>query len=262
VLRALGGVAALVVLGLTAAMLVLTGPQFGVPAVGAGSQIADPERAGVVADTQVDDGRQLYLQTCASCHGNSGEGSGVAPPLIGVGAAAFDFYLRTGRMPLGQLGTPPWAQTERLPDDQIAALVAYGATLGEGPAIPNVVATAGDLQRGWQLYMNNCSSCHGAAGAGGELAAGVVAPPLDRADEQAIAEAILIGPGEMPRFNLPQDDVNSIARFILYLREQPMLQPGGIQPSDSGPVAEGFIALLIGLGAMVLAARWVTRLNG
>jgi ubiquinol-cytochrome c reductase cytochrome c subunit len=213
-----------------------------------------------VTDNQVADGRLLYLQNCASCHGTGAQGSGIAPPLTNVGAAAFDFYLRTGRMPLAQLGTPPWQQSHRMSDDQIAALVSYGATLGQGPAIPSVVAGAGDLQRGWDLYTNNCSACHGPGGAGGELAAGVAAPPLDRADELAIAEAMLIGPGQMPSFaDLPQQDVNSITRYVLYLRQRS--NPGGVPPSDTGPVAEGFIALLLGLGAMLLATRWVTQLR-
>ena len=46
------------------------------------------------------DGQALYAQSCAACHGPGGTGTGDGPPLIAVGAAAADFMLRTGRMPL------------------------------------------------------------------------------------------------------------------------------------------------------------------
>ncbi len=51
------------------------------------------------------EGESLFREECASCHGFAGEGvDGLGPDLRGAGAAAADFYLRTGRMPLARLG--------------------------------------------------------------------------------------------------------------------------------------------------------------
>jgi ubiquinol-cytochrome c reductase cytochrome c subunit len=211
----------------------------------------------LVSDARVEDGRLLYLQTCASCHGNAGEGTQYAPPVQNSGPAAHDFYLRTGRMPLGRLGSPQWDQPPQLSEEQIAALVAFASTLGDGPPIPQVVADVGSLQRGWQLYINNCAACHGATGSGGGIGSGVVAPGLGRADPLIVAEAMVVGPGAMPKFAFPQEDVNSIAAYVQHLRAEPA--PGGIPLGGAGPVPEGFIAGLVGVGLLLVVVRWIGR---
>jgi mono/diheme cytochrome c family protein len=35
---------------------------------------------------QIDQGKKLYVQYCAGCHGNGGEGTAKAPPVVGAGA--------------------------------------------------------------------------------------------------------------------------------------------------------------------------------
>nr|BFE88629.1 hypothetical protein GCM10020093_112300 [Planobispora longispora] len=48
--------------------------------------------------------KKLFQQSCASCHGLSAEGiEGRGPTLVGVGAAAVDFQVSSGRMPLATL---------------------------------------------------------------------------------------------------------------------------------------------------------------
>src|SRR5262245_58205015 len=49
-------------------------------------------------------GRALYQTGCSSCHGEDATGTDDVPSLVGVGAAAADFQLRTGRMPLAVIG--------------------------------------------------------------------------------------------------------------------------------------------------------------
>lgn len=258
--RAAGGFVALVVLAITFVLFVAERA----PAATPGTSPATTAAAGTPAATpaqvtsaEIADGRRLYVQTCASCHGTNGEGTQYAPGIQNAGAATNDFYLRTGRMPLGRLGTPPWEQDPELSEEQIRALVAYASTLGEGPAIPQVVADLGNLQRGWQLYINNCAACHGATGGGGGIGGGVVAPDMGRADPLIVAEAMLVGPGAMPRFVFPQEDVNAIAAYVQHLRAEPA--PGGIPLGGAGPVPEGFIAGLFGVGLLVVVARWIGR---
>src|SRR4051812_41118848 len=72
---------------------------------------ADDRAQSQVAQTQIGRGKQLYLTSCASCHGVDGSGTNQGPPLIGVGAASADFMLTTGRMPL----TDPSAEAVRKP---------------------------------------------------------------------------------------------------------------------------------------------------
>ena len=47
-------------------------------------------------------GKNLFATNCASCHGLNAEGLAQqgAPNLTNVGAAAVDFQVRTGRMPM------------------------------------------------------------------------------------------------------------------------------------------------------------------
>jgi len=56
------------------------------------------------AEAQVEDGAKLFAANCATCHGMNLQGTTQAPSLIGVGAAAVDFQVGTGRMPLAATG--------------------------------------------------------------------------------------------------------------------------------------------------------------
>jgi ubiquinol-cytochrome c reductase cytochrome c subunit len=218
-----------------------------------------PAVHGQVSSTAVEDGRLLYIQNCASCHGNAGEGSSIAPPLASSGPAALDFYMRTGRMPLAKPGTPSWQQPPQLSADQVAAIVEYASSFSDGPQIP-VVASSQDLSRGWELYVNNCAACHGAAADGGSVGAGVTAPALHDRDATTIAEAMLVGPGAMPRFAFPQEDQDAIVAYVHSLDTPPA--PGGFPLSGSGPVVEGAIAAILGVAALIFITKWVARRMG
>lgn len=202
------------------------------------------------------DAASLYLQNCASCHGPQGQGGSGGPSLVGAGAAAADFYLRTGRMPLGAPGQRPLRQEPKFDDAEIRALVDYVASFGQGPAIPQVRA-GGDLHRGWELYTANCAACHAATGAGNAVGGGFVAVGLGQATPTEIGEAVAIGPGAMPAFSFPPEDRDAIVAYVEFLRSAP--SPGGAPIGGIGPVAEGFVAVVIGLTALVLIARFVGR---
>jgi ubiquinol-cytochrome c reductase cytochrome c subunit len=202
------------------------------------------------------DAASLYIQNCASCHGAGGEGTAAGPSLVGVGAASADFFLRTGRMPLGAPNQRPVEQLPRFDDRQIEALVDYIAMFGPGPPIPQV-GTTGDVQRGWAIYNANCAACHAATGAGNAVGGGQAAVGLGRATDEVIAEAVTIGPGVMPRFDFSEPDRDALIGYIRYLRtERP---PGGAPIGGVGPVAEGFVAVVVGLTAVFLIVRFVGR---
>ncbi len=213
--------------------------------------------------TAVEEGRELFLVGCASCHGLNGQGTdGVAPTLVGVGAAAVDFQVSTGRMPLAYQE----AQAQRKPRfydvEQTAALAAYVASLGPGPAIPAEEDYLGyseaDLLRGNKLFQANCASCHNFAGSGGGLTDGKFAPPLAGVDEQIIWEAMITGPQSMPVFgdgSLPPEDKQAIIKFIKTLEETP--NAGGAGLGRLGPVTEGLYGWILGMGALLAAAVWI-----
>jgi ubiquinol-cytochrome c reductase cytochrome c subunit len=208
---------------------------------------------------QVDAGRQLYLVGCVSCHGVDGEGTDNGPKLVGVGAASADFYLSTGRMPAAD---PPNIQPSRkepaYSPDEIAALTAFVASLGPGPPIPEVNTDDADVANGGVLYRANCASCHQAAGIGGALSYGRSAPSLHDATAVQVVEAMRTGPGQMPVFDenaLASSDANDIAAYVEYLRSPD--DRGGASLGHSGPVGEGFVALLVGLGGVVLVSVWI-----
>ncbi len=216
--------------------------------------VAGAEASG---GTVTEDAASLYLQNCASCHGVNGEGGVAGPSLKGVGAASVDFYLRTGRMPLGAPGQRPQRQDPIFDDEQIRALVDYVVGFGgDGPEIPQVRA-GGDVRRGWELYVANCAACHAATGAGNAVGGGNVAVGLGQATDVEIAEATLIGPGAMPRFALSQEDRDALIAYVNYLRTAE--SPGGAPIGGFGPVAEGFVSVVIGLTALVLVALFVGR---
>jgi ubiquinol-cytochrome c reductase cytochrome c subunit len=233
------------------AIVVLVGGTIATLAVSRAAPAAGAETSAGGADAA-----RLYLANCATCHGPRGEGTDAGVPLVGVGAASVDFYLRTGRMPLGAPGQRPHRQAPRFDDADIRALVDYVAGFGAGPAIP-AVGTSDDVQRGWRLYTANCAACHAATGAGNAVGGGFVAVGLGNATNLEIAEAMLIGPGAMPRFAFGQEDQDAIIAYVEYLRSSPA--PGGAPIGGLGPVAEGFVAVVIGLTALVLVAVFVGR---
>jgi ubiquinol-cytochrome c reductase cytochrome c subunit len=206
----------------------------------------------------VEHGEELFLTSCASCHGEGGVGTDQAPDLRGVGAAAADFQLSTGRMPDTNPDREPTSKPPAFSDEQIDDLVAYVASLGPGPAIPDVENPPGDLAEGGNLFRLNCAACHSAAGNGGALSLGRDAPDLHGATGVQIAEAMRTGPASMPVFGpdtFTDQQVNSIVRYVEYLRAPD--DPGGLSLGLVGPITEGVVAILIGLGILIVITRFI-----
>jgi ubiquinol-cytochrome c reductase cytochrome c subunit len=169
--------------------------------------------------------------------------------------------LSTGRMPLDRPVAQAMRKAPAFDRAQIDGLIAYLVTLppGDGVPIPRVVPGLGNLARGEGVFQLNCAPCHGTTGSGGAVGP-QVAPALHAATATQIAEAIRIGPGAMPVFDpntITQQDLDAVARYVLYLRAP--VDAGGAGLSHTGPIVEGFVALLVGLGAIVLVTRFIGR---
>lgn len=192
-----------------------------------------------------EEGRELFVESCASCHASDGSGTEYGPDITDAGEAAADFQLRTGRMPLADPSDQAIRKKPAFDEQEIEALVSYVGSLGVGPGIPTVVVEAGELREGQQLFVDNCAACHGATANGGAAGVGALAPSLFEASPLEIAEAIVTGPGEMPVFGFDESERNSIVRFIGYLQEEDA--PGGADIGGIGPVPEGFVGWTVGM---------------
>lgn len=228
--------------------------------------------AKVAADTgnsqQVEEGRRLFEVTCSSCHGLNGEGQVTdtiqGPPLVGVGAASTVFQVETGRMPMARPEAQAPIKKNLYTQEEIAALAAYVASLGPGPAVPapEEYSPAGltdeELARGGELFRSNCSACHNFRGAGGALPEGKYAPSLEGVTPKHIWLAMLIGPQQMPVFSdevLTPQDKREIIGYLEDLNAQP--EPGGLGLGGLGPVSEGLWAWILGLGTLMGFAVWI-----
>ena len=211
--------------------------------------------------TQIEQGKQLFLEGCSSCHGLAAQGTSDAPSLIGVGAAAVDFQVGTGRMPLAGPGIQAMRKPPVYTPEQTAALAAYVASLGSGPAIPTKEMTStsnADLALGGELFRTNCAQCHSVSGKGGALSWGRYAPNLMGSDAKTIYEAMITGPQSMPAFNdrtLTVKDKQNIIRYIQELQKEE--SPGGYSLGRLGPVTEGLFMWIAGLGALLVVAVWI-----
>jgi ubiquinol-cytochrome c reductase cytochrome c subunit len=230
------------------------------------SSNASASSPAAVNAAQIAQGRSLFLANCDSCHGIYAQGTDLAPSLIGVGAAAVDFQVSTGRMPAAELNSEEPRKPAKLDTKQALAIAAYIQSIGGGPPIPSaaqVNPAAGVYGLGQQLFVADCAACHNFVGAGGALTYGKYAPPLTASTPTQIYEAMLTGPEAMPVFNdltiTPQEKRDIIA-YVTQVRSQP--NPGGFSLGRIGPATEGLVAFLGLLLFMVLAALWITAKHG
>jgi ubiquinol-cytochrome c reductase cytochrome c subunit len=231
-----------------------------------------PATAGTKAsDTDdVAKGRTLFLVGCASCHGKNAEGivtkrgTNYGPSLIGVGAAAVDFQVGTGRMPMVQPGAQVLKKRPLYNDEEIGQLAAFVASLGPGPAIPTSQdydpkgLSDEELSRGGEFFRTNCTACHNFEGSGGAMPNGGFAPKMSDATAKHIFEAMITGPQQMPVFSndvLTEQDKREIIGYVKTLESSPNY--GGFTLGGLGPVSEGFFAWVAGIGGLVLVAIWI-----
>jgi ubiquinol-cytochrome c reductase cytochrome c subunit len=210
---------------------------------------------------QIDEGRALFLKNCSSCHGLDAEGTSDGPSLIGVGAASVDFQVGTGRMPAAEVGAQISEKQPIFNNEETAALSAFVASLGPGPAIPSdeeLEYADADAAEGGEIYRTNCAMCHNYAGSGGALTRGKYAPAITDVTAKHIYEAMVTGPQSMPVFGdgtMPPEDKKAIIAFLK--SPEAGANPGGLGLGRIGPVSEGLVGWIFGLGALVACAVWL-----
>jgi ubiquinol-cytochrome c reductase cytochrome c subunit len=242
-----------------------------VPAAGAAPPAQGVTHVHVPPGTPLAEwGAQLYGANCIACHGPDGRGifepvqgsggeTGLGPSLRGVGALAADFYLRTGYMPLQDVHSQPRRSRVLFSQRELAALVAYVASLGSGPAVPAPHPARGNVAEGMKDFTEHCAGCHQIVARGGYVT-NAVAPALGEATAVEIAEAVRLGPYLMPRFSerqIPNEALDSIIRYVQYAKHPD--DRGGWAIGNLGPVPEGLATWFIGIAAMVCATLLIGR---
>ena len=211
----------------------------------------------------IDEGKKLYSVGCASCHGTGGQGTSDGPSLVGVGAAAVDFQVGTGRMPAQQPGAQIPRKKVIYTQAQIDQLAAYIASLGAGPSVPTKAQygpDGADIAKGGELFRTNCAQCHNFSGKGGALTHGKFAPSLEGVHPKHIYEAMQTGPQNMPSFpdtTLTEQNKKDIIAYLHAVNGDDTESPGGLELGGLGPVSEGLFAWIFGLGVLIAVAVWV-----
>ena len=150
--------------------------------------------------------------------------------------------------------------------------VMYAALSGPGgqAAASSPPASAQSIAEGKYLFEQSCSSCHGIdaqgtavapslIGAGGALTYGKYAPALTASTPAQIYEAMQTGPEAMPVFGdgaITPSEKRDIIAYVTGTRSEQ--NPGGFSLGRIGPVTEGLVAWIGGIGLLVLAALWIT----
>jgi len=214
-------------------------------------------------------GKAIYDVSCVTCHGRNAQGVAErGPSLLGVGSAAVDFQVNTGRMPLARQEAQAERKQPQLSPDDAKKLGQYIQELGGGPQLPSddelnadVDAAKKDPTRvslGGEQFRINCTSCHSMGGGGGALSSGKYAPSLSESTTRDIYAAMLTGPQNMPVFGnselTPQDKANIIAYVETLNTDQ---DPGGWGLGRYGPVPEGIVIFLVGIAAIVFCTIWI-----
>jgi quinol---cytochrome-c reductase cytochrome c subunit len=218
------------------------------------------EAASSAKSLSIDEGKGLFVTSCSTCHGLNAEGSTDGPSLIGVGAAAVDFQVGTGRMPMQSKNAQAPRKKIFFNEDETTALAGYVGSLGPGPAIPNEsdYATDGDMQEGGQIFRTNCASCHNFAGDGGALTRGKYAVSLSDSTPKHMWEAMVSGPQAMPVFNdgaMSPEQKKDVITYLSRIQTQP--DPGGNALGRLGPVSEGLLLWTAVIGVLIGAAIWL-----
>lgn len=214
------------------------------------------EKAGYVKE-----GQKLFNEGCISCHGPNAQGvTDRGPSLVGVGAAAVEFQVSSGRMPMARQEAQAKRKQPSYNADETAQLAAYIQSIGGGPELPEGDRLRSDKQiaEGGELFRVNCAACHSFSGNGGALSGGKSAPPLGEATDRQLYAAMLTGPQNMPVFGDNQLSPEEKKAIISYVQDMKAdKDPGGLGIGRTGPVPEGLVVFVVGIVVLIFTALWI-----
>ena len=221
-----------------------------------------PAQAASASADDISAGKKLFLANCATCHGANAQGGADGPSLAGVGAAAVDFQVGTGRMPLANPGVQAMRKKNMFNDEQTSSSprTSRRCPPGRPSRIRHTSGEGGDIAKGGELFRVNCAMCHNFAGSGGALTRGKYAPNLRNVTGAHIYEAMVTGPQSMPVFNDSNITPENKRDIIAYLHDVDKNEnPGGLNLGNLGPVSEGLFAWTFGIGLLIACAVWLGK---
>jgi cytochrome c oxidase cbb3-type subunit III len=200
---------------------------------------------------KISDFAVLYKQNCAGCHGSDGKG-GAAIALgdpVYLAIADDEVLRRAATNGIPGTSMPAFAQSAggMLTDKQVEIIV---RGIRESWSKPNVLSGAnpppysspesGDSSRGQEVYAAYCSSCHGAAGRGGQKASSVVDGSfLALLNDQELRTLVIVGRPELGapdwRGNIPGKPMSAqeISDVVAWLASQRPPFPGQPYPNNA-----------------------------
>lgn len=115
-----------------------------------------------------DRGEDLYLENCATCHGNEGKG-GMGIPLAlhsFLDSASRDYLKKTIRLGRPERIMPSFYW---MSDSDIEQIINFIGSWRKTPApVWKQTVIAGDVNTGSKLFSTHCAACHGDQGQGGK----------------------------------------------------------------------------------------------
>ena len=194
--------------------------------LGAEAALELPQKAIDLAE-----GRRIFTENCAQCHGGRGMGDGPQaaslnpkPPPIGDPVAMHDRSpaLLYRILSVGIAGTPMAGFATSLTPEQRWNVIAY---------LMSMHSTASAVMEGEGLYVKGCLECHGALGAGDGAVArrlstlppeiGSFAWQMERSNAQ-LATAVRQGIPGTPMPPAPELNDEQVQSVVAYLRTLPI----------------------------------------
>lgn len=215
---------------------------------------AQRARGQQTATASPPDGKAIFQQRCATCHGPMGEGLSGVVSIAGPSLQAeHDYGYVMTAIETGPSHMPAFAYVLSVP--QIRSVADYVTQ-----SIAVIPLSGGNLSEGGKLFRMYCAACHRTAVRGGALAyTGVNAPALTDKSAALIAGAIRWGPGPMPAFPatvISDQQLDSIVDYVTFAQHPP--SPGGEPMRFIGPVAEGFMGFMA-VFLLIAFCMWIER---
>ncbi len=190
--------------------------------------------------------------------------TGRGPSLVGVGESATYFQVSTGRMP----ATGQGAEENRKPSKftEAAGPRRSPRTSSRSAADRRSRRAACASTRPSTASWPRAASCSASTarratastGKGAPLSAGKVAPSLNDATDKQIYAAMQSGPENMPVFSDNQLTPEQKKEIITYIQTlKASKDPGGNGIDRIGPVSEGLVIWVLGIGFMVGTILWI-----
>ena len=229
-------------------------------ALGLGGCANAPGRPGSsempVIPSEVSDFGALYQQNCAGCHGAAGKGGAAIALANPVYLAIADDAILHRATASGIPGTsmPAFAQSAggMLTDKQVDVIVSGIRERWSKPDVfrgaappPYSSSEPGNSARGSEAYATYCSSCHGAAGRGGQKAKSIVDGSfLALVNDQELRTIVITGRPELDapdwRDDLPGKPMSAqeVSDVVAWLSSQRPKFPGQPFPTTAKAMGE------------------------